>query len=101
MDTQPTGIPHLQPPPAARSMRHAYDARVAVSFGGATFDGWSINVSRGGACVMMPMDWQKPVSPSLDGLTVLVAFENGKPRAARAAWQRANRDGLLMGLAYT
>jgi hypothetical protein len=93
--SSPDAIPadlHGQRRAQGGARREASD-RVTIRLGGREFDGWTLNVSRGGARVVV----EEQVEPGVE-LDVVIGDE--APRRARVVWVQDEADGQIAGFQF-
>jgi hypothetical protein len=76
--------------------RREASERVVLKAPGREFDGWTLNVSRGGLRIIL----EGAVSVGDEFAALVGPSEEGSPRPARVVWVRNESDGQIVGLKY-
>lgn len=78
--------------------RHDLTARVTLKGpGGETFDGWALNISRGGVRVILE---DKVELGSEYDVTVSSVSDPAKPQRGRIVWMQEEPDGMVVGIEF-
>jgi hypothetical protein len=98
--TPPTGVPVDDVHATRRGgARHEVSARVSlrpVSGGGATLEGWALNVSRGGVRVIL----EDKVDLGSEFEVTLGNEQSAQPYVGRIVWVQEEPDGVVAGVEF-
>jgi hypothetical protein len=74
--------------------RHEATERVTLSGPGFQTEGWTLNISRGGARLVL----EEPVDP--EAILNLVLGHEGEAMTVRVVWVQDESDGQIVGVQY-
>ena len=80
--------------------RFPLHARVTLQSELGTMQGWSLNVSRGGARVACLTERADAAQQMLASRNLVLRIEGHTPRRVRVAWSRDSEGGCVAGLAF-
>lgn len=78
--------------------RHEISARVALRAGDLEYDGWALNISRGGIRVVIEGHVSLGEVYEVDGYDL--AEPSAAERRARVVWMQDERDGAVLGMEF-
>lgn len=102
MENGPVSVGRPAPGRAARRhQRFHHDARVVVVSRGTKLEGCLLNVSRGGARLVLTSESEDLRADRLfhDGL-VTIRVDGWEPRMARVAWRKSYGPDFVVGLEF-